>query len=170
MPTWWLLRGGCTRSHSEHGRETPQRQWYSVLRRGRVGRCQVCKTQHNIQHLLKHKNKRPQGQSKAAHNAAFCVIKHKNANKAAHPIRCDPYRRQILKELLRHYASQQCCDAAAINPKGFNAGNNGLLPSAKTGPKRHFAQGKSRKTQTLRVCSVATNQRFALVTRGGAAR
>ena len=85
LPTWWLLRGGCTRSHSEHGRETPQRQWYSVLRRGRVGRCQVCKTQHNIQHLLKHKNKRPQGQSKAAHNAAFCVIKHKNTNKAVRP-------------------------------------------------------------------------------------
>ena len=85
-------------------------------------------------------------------------------------IRCAPYWRQILKELLRHYASQQCCDAAAINPKGFNAGNNGLLPSAKTRPRRHFAQGKSRKTQTLRVCSVATNQRFALVTRGGAAR
>ena len=48
LPTWWLLRGGCTRSHSEHGRETPQRQWYSVLRRGRVGRCQVCKTQQII--------------------------------------------------------------------------------------------------------------------------
>ena len=46
--TWWLSRGGCTRSHSEHGRETPQRQWYSVSRRGRVGRCQVCKTQHHI--------------------------------------------------------------------------------------------------------------------------
>lgn len=91
LPTWWLLRGGCTRSHSEHGRETPQRQWYSVLRRGRVGRCQVCKTQHHIQHLLNHKNKRPQGQSKAAHNAAFCVIKHKNANKAVRPIRCAPY-------------------------------------------------------------------------------
>lgn len=83
---------------------------------------------------------------------------------------CAPYWRQILKELLRHYASQQCCDAVAINPKGVYAGNNGILPSAKTGPKRHFAQGKSRKTQTLRVCSVATNQRFALVTRGGAAR
>jgi hypothetical protein len=25
LPTWWLWRGGCTRSHSEHGRETPQR-------------------------------------------------------------------------------------------------------------------------------------------------
>ena len=45
LPTWCLLRGGCTRSHSEHGRETPLRQWYSVLRRGRVGRCQVCKRQ-----------------------------------------------------------------------------------------------------------------------------
>lgn len=43
--TWWSLRGGCTRSLSEHGRETPLRQWYFVLRRGRVGRCQVCKTQ-----------------------------------------------------------------------------------------------------------------------------
>ena len=41
--TWWFWRGGCTRSHSELGRETPQRRWYSVLRRGRVGRCQVCK-------------------------------------------------------------------------------------------------------------------------------
>ena len=40
-PTWWLLRGGCTRSHSEPGRETPQRRWYFVSRRGRVGRCQV---------------------------------------------------------------------------------------------------------------------------------
>src|SRR5215217_5308966 len=45
LPTWWLLRGGRTRSHSEHGRETPQRRWYFVLRRGRVGRCQVCKRQ-----------------------------------------------------------------------------------------------------------------------------
>jgi hypothetical protein len=42
-PTWWLWRGGCTRSHSELGRETPQRRWYFVLRRGRVGRCQVCR-------------------------------------------------------------------------------------------------------------------------------
>ena len=42
LPTWWLWRGGCTRSLSEHGRETPLRPWYFVLRRGRVGRCQVC--------------------------------------------------------------------------------------------------------------------------------
>jgi hypothetical protein len=41
--TWWLWRGGCTRSHSELGRETPLRRWYFVLRRGRVGRCQVCR-------------------------------------------------------------------------------------------------------------------------------
>ena len=45
LPTWWLLRGRCTRSHSEPGREMPQRRWYFVSRRGRVGRCQVCKTQ-----------------------------------------------------------------------------------------------------------------------------
>ena len=41
LPTWWLWRGGCTRSLSEHGRETPLRPWYFVLRRGRVVRCQV---------------------------------------------------------------------------------------------------------------------------------
>ena len=48
LPTWWFWRGGCTRSHSEHGRETPQRRWYFVSRHGRVGRCQVCKTQSPI--------------------------------------------------------------------------------------------------------------------------
>ena len=48
LPTWWLLRGRYTRSHSEPGREMPQRRWYFVSRRGRVGRCQVCKTQSPI--------------------------------------------------------------------------------------------------------------------------
>ena len=48
-PTWWLLRGGCTRSHPELGSETPQRRWYSVSRRGRVGRCQVCRM-HAVSH------------------------------------------------------------------------------------------------------------------------
>ena len=51
-PTWWLWRSGCTRSHSELGRETLQRQWYFVSRRGRVGRCQVCQA-HKQKHLLK---------------------------------------------------------------------------------------------------------------------
>ena len=36
-----------TRSHPELGRENPQRQWYCVLRRGRVGRRQVFRTQKN---------------------------------------------------------------------------------------------------------------------------
>ena len=48
LPTWWFWRGGCTRSHSEHGRETPQRRWYFDLSHGRVGRCQVCKSQNSI--------------------------------------------------------------------------------------------------------------------------
>ena len=52
LPTWWFWRGGCTRSHSEHGRETPQRRWYFVSRRGRVGRCQVCKTHECFSNLL----------------------------------------------------------------------------------------------------------------------
>ena len=33
--------GSNTRSHPELGRENPQRRWYCVLRRGRVGRRQV---------------------------------------------------------------------------------------------------------------------------------
>ena len=37
----WLWRGENTRFHSELGRENPQRRWYFVLRRGRVGRCQA---------------------------------------------------------------------------------------------------------------------------------
>ena len=45
--TWWLWRGANTRSHPELGRENPQRQWYCVLRRGRVGRRQVFTTQDN---------------------------------------------------------------------------------------------------------------------------
>ena len=44
---WFLVRPGgysegqYTRFHSELGRENPQRQWYCVLRRGRVGRRQA---------------------------------------------------------------------------------------------------------------------------------
>jgi hypothetical protein len=56
LPTWWLWRGGCTRSHSEHGRETPQRRWYFVSRRGRVGRCQVCKAQHQVEIFSHYEN------------------------------------------------------------------------------------------------------------------
>jgi hypothetical protein len=37
---WWLERGDNTRFHSELDRKDPQRRWYFVLRRGRVGRCQ----------------------------------------------------------------------------------------------------------------------------------
>ncbi len=36
-------QGDKTRSHPELGRQTPQRQWYSVSRHGRVGRRQACK-------------------------------------------------------------------------------------------------------------------------------
>jgi hypothetical protein len=43
LPAWWLLQGDQTRSHPELGRQTPQRQWYFVSRRGRVGRRQACK-------------------------------------------------------------------------------------------------------------------------------
>ena len=52
--TWWLWRGARTRSHPELGRENPLRQWYYVLRHGRVGRRQVFKGlfvfSSNVQH------------------------------------------------------------------------------------------------------------------------
>src|SRR6266481_9796433 len=47
-PLRWLgghSEGQHTRSHPELGRENPQRQWYCVLRRGRVGRCQAFKAE-----------------------------------------------------------------------------------------------------------------------------
>ena len=67
LPTWWFWRGGRTRSHSEHGRETPQRRWYFVLRRGRVGRCQVCKTQD--------KQNRTSSLTSRTNSARFCFAK-----------------------------------------------------------------------------------------------
>jgi hypothetical protein len=51
---WWLQRGVHTRSHPELGRENPQRRWYCVLRRGRVGRCQTFQTRGSTQDRIKH--------------------------------------------------------------------------------------------------------------------
>ncbi len=47
-PAWWLWRSVHTRSHLELGRKSLQRQWYFVLRRGRVGRCQACEKQEAV--------------------------------------------------------------------------------------------------------------------------
>ena len=52
-PAWWPQRGAPTRSHPELGRETPQRQWYFVSRRGRVGRRQACKVQTITLQIIK---------------------------------------------------------------------------------------------------------------------
>ncbi len=63
-PAWWLWRGRRTRSHPELGRENPQRRWYCVLRRGRVGRRQVFderKPQHQTSRNLPHSAGQPQG-------------------------------------------------------------------------------------------------------------
>ena len=46
--TWWFWREVSTRSHSELGRENSQRQWYCVLRHGRVGRCQVFQARRHL--------------------------------------------------------------------------------------------------------------------------
>ena len=52
-PAWWPQRGAPTRSLPELGRETPQRQWYFVSRRGRVGRRQACKVQTKTLQIIK---------------------------------------------------------------------------------------------------------------------
>ncbi len=41
-----IRRGVHTRSHLELGRKSPQRQWYFVFRRGKVGRRQACGRQN----------------------------------------------------------------------------------------------------------------------------
>ena len=51
---WWLWRGARTRSHPELGRENPQRRWYCVLRRGRVGRRQAKKVSAVLCFLRRH--------------------------------------------------------------------------------------------------------------------
>ena len=73
LPTWWLWRGGCTRSLSEHGRETPLRPWYFVSRRGRVGRCQVCKAQLKSKQSSRSQTLRPKADIKGRSQAAFRV-------------------------------------------------------------------------------------------------
>ena len=77
LPTWWFWRGGCTRSDSEHGRETPQRRWYFVLRHGRVGRCQVCKTQNQSILIKRYPNAQKASHKKAADKAAFSCYNQK---------------------------------------------------------------------------------------------
>ena len=52
--------GMNTRSHPELGRENPQRQWYCVLRRGRVGRRQVFTTQRPTNRPQKKTHSNPQ--------------------------------------------------------------------------------------------------------------
>ena len=68
-----LSEGTNTRSHPELGRENPQRQWYFVLRRGRVGRRQACQEQeHNLSH-----NPKPTTQNHPS-SAKYCA-KHTTA-------------------------------------------------------------------------------------------
>ena len=61
--------GPNTRSHPELGRENPQRQWYCVSRRGRVGRRQVFQARNQNTRTLKttqNKNPKPQTRGGAA--------------------------------------------------------------------------------------------------------
>ncbi len=107
LPTWWFWRGGCTRSHSEHGRETPQRRWYFVLRRGRVGRCQVCKTQENTSSLI-NKARTIQTGRRTSH----CPI--------AKPSR---YKQDFASQNSRDFASQNSDNAGWSSPVARQAHN-----------------------------------------------
>ena len=90
LPTWWFWRGGCTRSHSEHGRETPQRRWYSDLSHGRVGRCQVCKTQNLNSSQINDTAGNDRTNKRAALKAAHCRCKNYLSNAAKLALKVRP--------------------------------------------------------------------------------
>ena len=71
--TWWLWRGVYTRSHPELGRENPQRRWYFVLRRGRVGRRQVFPPQRiqPTRPRTSSSSRRPRAHRDRRHNAGW---------------------------------------------------------------------------------------------------
>ena len=75
--------GQYTRSHPELGRENPQRQWYSVLRRGRVGHRQVFQEPQTQTHPITVRL-RPQGYG-ATRNANL-------GRGVEQPIACDRVR------------------------------------------------------------------------------
>ena len=119
--TWWSWRGGCTRSHSEHGRETPQRLWYFVLRRGRVGRCQVCKTQ-----LIFSSHSTAQSRSKGRSQSGLFGLKPyiRLKNRRIRSIMVRPLQETTPSELLRQddgnvVREQQlrCCPGSTTNRK-----------------------------------------------------
>ena len=121
LPTWWFWRGGCTRSHSEHGRETPQRRWYFVLRRGRVGRCQVCKAQDKIRKSSRHKT-RPSRNARAATKRPFCVGKIETHNGIL-----------LRKTRTGKSINRQAVYATAPNPTGICAGRGVEQPGSSSG-------------------------------------
>ena len=57
--------GQNTRSHPELGRENPQRRWYCVSRRGRVGRRQTFQTSQDLPHTRASPRKRQGSAPKA---------------------------------------------------------------------------------------------------------
>jgi hypothetical protein len=72
-----MARAQNTRSHPELGREIPQRQWYCVSRRGRVGRRQVFRTEdHHLQtHAFLSRDQRSENRRKGAFGAAATVLR-----------------------------------------------------------------------------------------------
>src|SRR5215467_12439310 len=67
--TWWSWREVNTRSHPELGRENSQRRWYSVSRRGRVGRRQVFQAQDTQNTSIRSDN--PGHSPEQTHNAGW---------------------------------------------------------------------------------------------------
>ena len=144
--TWWSLRGGCTRSHSEHGRETPLRQWYFVSRRGRVGRCQVCKTQQKI---FSKRNRRPLADPKGRSKAAFLLCRMKmNAREIATKSGAIPSQET---------GCSATCSGRSVNCKAVYAiaiNPFGIYASRTTGPVAFYAGWSSpvaRQAHNLKV-------------------
>ena len=98
-PAWWLWRGVHTRSHLELGRKSPQRQWYFVLRRGRVGRCQACERQLKL-HSRISKTRRCRDARRvlcfaASVNASFCFAQLTSKSREMGDYTASPKNRQL---------------------------------------------------------------------------
>lgn len=114
-PTWWLWRSGCTRSHSELGRETLQRQWYFVLRHGRVGRCQVCQ-EHKSNHLLKY----IQNTHSAGWSSPVARQAHNLKAAGSNPAPATKFPQKYTKSLKHNRCSYLCELAPASRRRSFD--------------------------------------------------
>ena len=181
LPTWWFWRGGCTRSHSEHGRETPQRRWYFVLRRGRVGRCQVCKAQQK-QSIFSKQTKLPKRATKKGRTSGLYSLKqNKQSGARAAPSRTKRPKPQVpTNKQNRAILGAQIITRGKSSPEGTKdpkgsridkTKNPGLSPALTNNAGWSSPEGSQRPKP--RVPTNKQNRAITgaqIITRGGAAR